>query len=81
MDIAAILSFNTRVFLLWLLECRKCHTSHLPITPRASLATTGNWKEHHFQQIRYEEKVKVEKILVQERGEDIGEWEDEIRNG
>jgi hypothetical protein len=36
-------------FLYLPLECRESDTSHTPITPRASPATTGNQKEQQIQ--------------------------------
>jgi hypothetical protein len=39
-------------FHLLALECRKCNTSHIPITPRASPAANGYRKEQHIQPIR-----------------------------
>ncbi len=43
---------NKGGFHLLALECRKCDTSHILITPRATPAANGYRKEHHIQPIR-----------------------------
>ncbi len=40
---------NPGGFLLFLLECRRCNTSHNTLTPKATPATIKNQEEQHIE--------------------------------
>jgi hypothetical protein len=52
---------NTGGFSSVAFKKRECDTNFFPITSRASLASTGNWKEEHTQPIRNKEQVPESK--------------------